>query len=109
MIDRARFDETTIGDMTALDNLIHVAHNCRVGARTFVAAQTGMAGNAHIGDDCQVGGQVGFANHAGVGDKCLVGAKSGVMKPFPDNSDIAWYPARPRKEIFRLLAKLARE
>jgi len=106
MVDRARFDETRIGTMTALDNLIHIGHNASVGARTFVAAQTGLAGRASVGDDCLVAGQVGIANDCGVGDKSVVAAKSGLIALHPDNSDLFWYPARPRQKALRALARL---
>ncbi|MHC4223625.1 MAG: UDP-3-O-(3-hydroxymyristoyl)glucosamine N-acyltransferase, partial [Planctomycetota bacterium] len=59
-IDRARFDDTRIGRFTALDNMVHVGHNTTIGARTFIAAQSGFAGSTYIGEDCEVGGQVGF-------------------------------------------------
>lgn len=109
MIDRARFDETRVGAMTALDNLIHVGHNARIGARTFVAAQTGLAGRAYIGDDCLVAGQVGIANDCGVGNKSNVRAKSGIIRAHDDEADIFWYPARDRATVLRALAKLFKD
>ncbi len=106
MIDRARFDETRVGAMSGLDNLIHVGHNARIGARTFLAAQVGLAGNARIGNDCEVGGQSGFGNHTGVGDRCKVVAKSGVMKLYPSDTEVFWYPSGERAEVRRMLVAL---
>jgi UDP-3-O-[3-hydroxymyristoyl] glucosamine N-acyltransferase len=107
-IDRGRFDATRIGRMTKLDNLIQIGHNCTVGARTFIAAQSGLAGNARIGDDCQVGGQVGIANLCGVGNRARVAAKTGVIKMWGDDVEIAGYPGETRRDWQRMYAALRR-
>jgi len=108
MVDRARFDETRIGARSNLDNLVHVGHNCTIGKRSFLAAQVGLAGMAHIGDDCLVGGQVGFANGTGVGNGSRVGAQAGLMRRWPEKSDLLWSPAAPRKIILRKLSQFIR-
>jgi UDP-3-O-[3-hydroxymyristoyl] glucosamine N-acyltransferase len=107
-IDRARFDETRIGAMTALDNLVHVGHNARIGARTFIAAQTGLAGGATIGSDCEVGGQVGVGVKCGVGDRCRVAGKTGVTKLWGDGFTLMANPGRERRDVLRLMAALER-
>jgi len=107
-IDRARFDETRVGDMSAFDNLVHLGHNCTVGARTFMAAQSGMAGNSHLGSDCEVGGQVGLSNQVRLGDRCRVAAQSGVMGEWADGTQLFGSPAVPRREAFRRLKLLER-
>jgi len=107
-IDRARFEETRIGRHSALDNLVHVAHNSSIGARSFIAAQTGFAGHAHIGDDCEVGGQVGVSNHCGVGDRCRVAGRSGLTRRFGDDRTVMGYPALDRGEALRMIASLRR-
>ena len=105
-VDRARFDETRIGAMSALDNQIHIGHNATVGQRTFIAAQTGMAGNSHIGDDCQIGGQVGLANHARIGNRCGIGAQSGAMGTWEEGTTLFGSPAFEKTEFFRMLSAL---
>lgn len=107
-IDRARFDETRVGRFSGLDNLVHVGHNGSIGERSFVAAQTGIAGNGRVGNDCEVGGQVGIANHSGVGDRCRVAAKTGVMKMFGDDTEVMWYPGLERRKALRMLGALKR-
>lgn len=107
-IDRARFEDTFIGRHSALDNLVHVAHNCSIGARTFIAAQSGLAGHAHIGDDCEVGGQVGIGNHCGVGDRCRIAGGSGLIRNFGDGKTVMGYPALERTESLRMTASLRR-
>jgi len=107
-IDRARFEDTFIGRQSALDNLVHVAHNCSIGARTFVAAQSGFAGHAHVGADCEIGGQVGIGNHCGVGDHCRIAGGSGLTRSFGDGKTVMGYPAFERIESLRMTASLRR-
>jgi UDP-3-O-[3-hydroxymyristoyl] glucosamine N-acyltransferase len=107
-IDRARFDETRVGRFSALDNLVHVGHNSTIGARTFIAAQTGLAGHAHVGDDCEVGGQVGISVGCGVGDRCRIAGRSGVIRRFGDGKRVLGYPALERGEALRMVAVLRR-
>jgi len=107
-IDRARYDQTKIGRFSALDNLVHLGHNCLVGERSFLAAQTGMAGGSTIGDDCEVGGQVGLSNQAHLGNKCRAGAQTGVISRWKDGSTIWGCPAMPKTEFLRGVATLRR-
>jgi UDP-3-O-[3-hydroxymyristoyl] glucosamine N-acyltransferase len=105
-IDRARFHETRLGRQTALDNMVHIAHNVTIGPRTFLAAQCGIAGSARIGADCEIGGQVGFGDQCEVGDRCRIAGGSGVTRKYGDDLTLFWYPAFERTEAFRMIARL---
>ena len=37
-------------DGTKLDNMVHIAHNCRIGRHVVVAAQTGFSGGVVVED-----------------------------------------------------------
>jgi UDP-3-O-[3-hydroxymyristoyl] glucosamine N-acyltransferase len=107
-IDRARYDVTRVGRFSAIDNLAHLGHNCLVGERSFLAAQTGMAGGATIGDGCEIGGQVGLSNDAHLGNRCRAGAQSGVISRWKDGSAIWGCPAMPKTEFLRGIVELRR-
>ena len=62
-IDRATIGETIIGDMSKLDNLVHIGHNVQIGKACLITAQVGIAGSTKIGDNCQIGGQAGVVPH----------------------------------------------
>src|SRR6185503_11520109 len=62
-VDRAALGQTRIGRGTKLDNMVHVGHNCDIGERVIIAAQTGISGSVTIEDDVVIGGQVGFGDH----------------------------------------------
>lgn len=79
-IDRGALDDTVIEDGVKLDNLIHIAHNCRVGRHTAIAACTGLAGSARIGAYCQIGGAAMILGHTEICDKTVISAGTFVSK-----------------------------
>jgi UDP-3-O-[3-hydroxymyristoyl] glucosamine N-acyltransferase len=92
-IDRAAVGATRLEEGVKLDNLVMVAHGCRVGARSLLAAQTGMAGSTIVGADVMTGGQVGFAGHCTVGDGVRIAAQSGIANDVPAGRTVAGTPA----------------
>jgi len=62
-----------------LDNLVHVGHNCKIGAHTVIAALTGISGSCVFGKNVVVGGQAGFGEHCRLEDGAVVGGQSGVL------------------------------
>ncbi len=69
-IDRATLGETVLEDGVKIDNLVHIAHNCRIGVHSAVAGQVGFAGSTYLGPGCTVGGQAGFADHLEIVGGC---------------------------------------
>jgi UDP-3-O-[3-hydroxymyristoyl] glucosamine N-acyltransferase len=62
-IDRGALDDTVIEAGAKLDNLIQIAHNCRIGRHTAIAACVGIAGSTRIGAYCQIGGAAMIIGH----------------------------------------------
>jgi UDP-3-O-[3-hydroxymyristoyl] glucosamine N-acyltransferase len=79
-IDRGALDDTVIEDGVKLDNLIMVAHNCRIGRHTAIAACAGIAGSARIGAYCQIGGSAMILGHIEICDRVTVSACTFVAK-----------------------------
>lgn len=92
-IDRATLEATIIRRGAKLDNLVMIAHNCEVGAHSFLAAQVGIAGSTKIGRGVQMGGQAGAAGHLTIGDGVQVAAQSGVPNSVPAGKTVGGYPA----------------
>ena len=109
-IDRATLGVTVIGDGTKLDNLVHIAHNCRIGRHVVIAAQTGLAGGVTIGDYAIVGGQVGVGDKARIESRAVIGSGAGILtsKIVRAGEPVWGTPARPLREYLRQLATLAR-
>ncbi len=100
-IDRATIGSTIIKKGTKIDNMVHIAHNVKIGERSLIIAQSGIAGSSVIGDDVIIAGQAGISGHINIGNKSIVMGKSGVTKSFPENSKISGFPARDNKDDFR--------
>ena len=79
MIDRATLGSTIIRKGSKIDNLVHIAHNCDIGANAIIVAQTGIAGSTTLGHHCVLAGQVGVADHVTIGDQVIIAAQSGIM------------------------------
>lgn len=110
-IDRAALGVTSIGDGTKLDNLVHIAHNCRIGRHVVIAAQTGLAGGTVIEDYAVIGGQVGMGDNVTVKSGAVIGSGAGILssKVVRGGGEVWWgTPARPLKEYLESLANLAR-
>ncbi|TET34745.1 MAG: UDP-3-O-(3-hydroxymyristoyl)glucosamine N-acyltransferase [Planctomycetota bacterium] len=93
-IDRARLEKTSIGRGTKLDNLVHVAHNVRIGENCFIVAQVGIAGSTVIGNNVILAGQAGVDSHLTIGDDIIIAGRSGVTKNLSEPGKYAGYPAR---------------
>jgi UDP-3-O-[3-hydroxymyristoyl] glucosamine N-acyltransferase len=94
-IDRAFLTETIIGADSAIDNLVQIGHNSRVGANCLIAAQVGVSGSVVIGNGAVLGGQVGVREHIMIGDEAVVGGGSGVVKDLPGGAAYFGTPAIP--------------
>ena len=104
-IDRATIGVTSIGDMTKIDNLVHIAHNVKVGKGCLITAGFAVAGSTEIGDYCTFAGQVGIAPHVKIGSNSVFAAKSGVTKSLKGGKVYAGFPAREIKEHNKREAK----
>jgi UDP-3-O-[3-hydroxymyristoyl] glucosamine N-acyltransferase len=71
-IDRGALENTVIEEGVKLDNLIMIAHNCRIGAHSALAATVAIAGSTTIGKRCILGGRVGITGHVTLTDDVIV-------------------------------------
>lgn len=106
VIDRATIGVTSIGDMTKIDNLVHIAHNVKVGKGCLITAGFAVAGSTEIGDYCTFAGQVGIAPHVKIGSNSVFAAKSGVTKSLKGGKVYAGFPAREIREHNKREAQL---
>jgi UDP-3-O-[3-hydroxymyristoyl] glucosamine N-acyltransferase len=108
-VDRAALGRTRIGRGTKLDNMVHVGHNCDIGERVVIAAQTGISGSVVIEDDAVIGGQVGFGDHTRVQKGAVIGSKAGILPGKIVRPGVWWgIPVQPLDEYKRLNAHMNR-
>jgi len=97
-IDRPAVGETRIRAGAKIDNLVQIAHGVRVGERTLLAAQVGIAGSTVLEDDVVLGGQVGVAGHVRIGQGAMASGKTGLTNDVDARTVMSGYPAVPNVE-----------
>jgi UDP-3-O-[3-hydroxymyristoyl] glucosamine N-acyltransferase len=105
-IDRGSIDDTVVGAGTKIDNLVHIAHNVRIGEKCLLMAQVGVAGSVIVGDGAILAGQAGISGHLTIGAGARLAAQAGVFGDIPAGETWSGYPARPHREALRASAAL---
>jgi UDP-3-O-[3-hydroxymyristoyl] glucosamine N-acyltransferase len=105
-IDRGSIDDTVVGNGTKIDNLVHIAHNVRIGEKCLIMAQVGIAGSVTVGDGAILAGQAGISGHLTIGAGARLAAQAGVFGDIPAGETWSGYPARPHRESLRASAAL---
>lgn len=93
------FNPTIIEDNVKLDDLVFIAHNCKIGNKTMIAACAQLSGSVSIGSSCWIGPNCSIINKAKIGNHVTVGIGSVVTKNIEDNFKVMGLNALPLKEL----------
>lgn len=107
-IDRGTYGATQIGDGTKVDNMVQIAHNCRLGRHNLICSQVGIAGSTTTGDYVVMGGQAGVRDHVHIGTGAMLSAMAGITNDVPDKAVMMGIPATPDREQKLKQAALAK-
>lgn len=101
-VDRGALDDTVIGKGTKIDNLIQIAHNCRIGEHCVMAGAASMAGSTTLGDHVTVGGAANINGHITIPSGVTVGPATTVVS-YPDDVKLmmGFFPAMPNRDFER--------
>ena len=94
-IDRGALGETSVGARTRIDNLVHIAHNVRIGADCAIIARAMIAGSVTVGDGAWIAPSASLLNGVTVGAGATVGLGAVVIRDVPAGATVAGNPARP--------------
>lgn len=103
-IDRGKFGATRIGAGTKIDNLVQIGHNCTIGRCCIICGCCAVAGSVTLGDGVTLAGGVGIADGRTIGARATIAGRSGVMDDVPAGETWFGYPARPSRQMMRLVA-----
>jgi len=104
-VDRGTYGPTIIDEGTKIDNLVQVAHNCRLGKNNLICGQVGIAGTTTTGDHVVMAGQVGVRDHIHIGTGAVLCSKSGISNNVDDGEVMLGQPATPlRKQKLQMAA-----
>lgn len=110
-IDRGTIRDTSIGNGTKLDNLVHIGHNVQVGNDCLLCGQVGIAGSSRIGNRVVMAGQCGVNDNIFVGDDVIAGGATKIFTNAPAGRVLLGYPAVKMEthiEIQKSLRRLPR-
>lgn len=110
-IDRGTIRDTSVGDGTKIDNLVHLGHNVQVGRHCLLCGMVGVAGSVKIGDRVVLGGQVGVSDNIFIGDDVIAGGGTKILTNAPAGRVLLGYPAikmDTHVEIQKALRRLPR-
>ena len=113
-IDRPAVGETRIEAGAKIDNLVQIAHGVRIGRRSLLAAQVGIAGSSTLEESVTLAGQVGVAGHITLGKGVIATAQTGIPNSVEPGKLISGYPAIDNRDwlkasaVFKKLPELRR-
>jgi UDP-3-O-[3-hydroxymyristoyl] glucosamine N-acyltransferase len=107
-VSRATMGSTIIKRGTKIDNLSHIAHNCKIGENCAITALVAVAGSSELGNHVSIGGTSGVSDHVTIGENTVVMGRSGVTKDIPANSVVSGFPAQDNKKELEQRALLRR-
>ncbi len=89
-IDRATDKDgiTYIGAGTKIDNLVHIAHNVKIGRNCLVVAGSVIGGSVEIGDNCFIGINASIKNKVRIGNGVTVGMGAVITLDVPDGCTV---------------------
>jgi UDP-3-O-[3-hydroxymyristoyl] glucosamine N-acyltransferase len=93
-IDRGTLEDTVIDSDAKIDNLVHVAHNCQVGAGAFVIASSVLCGSVQVGPRAWIAPNACVREHLHVGADALVGLAATVIRDVEPGTTVVGSPAK---------------
>lgn len=105
-VDRGVFDRTYLGKNVKVDNLVHIAHDVKIGDNTLVVACTLIGGRTRIGKNSYLGPNCTVKNGLILGENSKVSMGAVVTKDVEDNEVVTGNFAIPHKQFIENLKKI---
>ena len=108
MVDRGTYGSTRVGEGTKIDNMVQIAHNCKIGRHNLICAQVGIGGSSSTGDYVVLAGQAGLRDHVHIGAHAVVCGMSGITNDVKEQSVMLGLPATTEREQKVRLAAISK-
>jgi UDP-3-O-[3-hydroxymyristoyl] glucosamine N-acyltransferase len=92
-IDRGALGDTVIEDGAKMDNLVHVAHNVRIGKGALVIAHAMLGGSVRVGERAWIAPAAAILNQRVVHDDATVGMGAVVLHDVAPHTVVVGNPA----------------
>ena len=105
VIDKGIFGKTFIEENTKIYNLVHVAHDSKIGKNVFLTAGVIVCGRVKIGDNSYLGPNCTIKNGLFLGENSKVSMGAVVTKNVNENEVVTGNFAIPHKQFIENLKK----
>lgn len=112
VIDKGVFDKTIIGKNSKIYNLVHIAHDSKIGENTFITAGVIICGRVKVRKNSYLGPNCTVKNGLTLGENSKVSMGAVVTKNVRDNETVTGNFAIPHSKflkLFKYLLKLIGE
>lgn len=96
---------TEIGEGTVVDNLVHIAHNVRIGRNCQIIACVIIGGSTVIGDDARIGPNATVSNGLSIGEGARITLGSVVSRDVAEGGHVTGNFAIPHDQFISNLRK----
>ena len=108
-IDRAAFTSTIIEDLVRIDNLVHIAHNCKIGYGSILVTQTGLSGSSILGKYVVMAGQSATTGHLEIAPYTTISGRGVVSKSITEpKKQWAGFPLMEHRTWLKLQGRISR-
>ena len=108
-IDRAVFSSTIIEDGVRIDNLVHIAHNCKIGRGSILVTQVGLSGSTTLQPYVIMGGQSATSGHLEIAAFSTIAARGGVTKSIKEPKKTwAGFPLIEHRDWLKLQGRISK-
>lgn len=94
VISKGVLEDTVIRDCTKIDDLVYIAHNCKIGKNVMIAGNATLCGGVQVGDGAWIGAGASIKQNVKVGEGAVVGLGAVVVKDVAAYSMVVGNPAR---------------
>jgi UDP-3-O-[3-hydroxymyristoyl] glucosamine N-acyltransferase len=108
-IDRGAFASTIIENMVRLDNLVHIAHNCKIGYGSILTGQVGLAGSTILNEYVVMAGQSACTGHLEIAPFTTLSARAVASKSITEpKKQWAGFPLVEHRTWMKIQGKIQR-
>ncbi|MDB4934357.1 MAG: bacterial transferase hexapeptide family protein 3 [Labilithrix sp.] len=85
---------TVVEDDAKIDDHVHIAHNCRIGKKSFVIACAELSGGVVLGECVWIGPNASVLESVKIADRAFVGIGAVVLRDVAADTTVVGNPAR---------------